>query len=294
MTTFHLSGKELFASQVDLKRAARQYRRLHNERNPHDPIDLNQAIDFICKLMGVESQYAARQKARDPDVSGMDTNRILDLLRSNAVREGTHPDIRNLPSNLGKSWLAKAKELFATAAARRSPGELEFIVIAGGPSTGKTLLGNAICADRGGYLVDSDLQICTSEAYFEYKPGSCLIYDRSAKPDSIKREPADEYVFDWNNGFASWTLSQFRQRCCPYRDDIPEGQWSGCDGLRQWVKDNPLVLLVITFPSIDAVKTAVEKSPWILGPGKSWSKAHVVDLESMKLETLSFSPPSGE
>ncbi len=287
MSSFYFSRENLCANHIDFKRLSRNIRKEFNARNPEHPINNDQALELTARVLGASSHHDARRKAEDPDISSWPTQEIEKQLRDGTVAKGAKLPGK-LPKQFDKDWQEKSEGLLHQAIEALQPGALEFIALVGQQGTGKTLLANALCHDLGGYVIDTDLALDKGTGH-PYLPGNCLIYDRSVKPVSVIDEP-DPFLFSKPGAYhGKRTLMNYRKFCKPYGTDIPHDDFMAFNRLRDWVRNNPDVRLVITFPDLETLETALQNAPRILPTIHNWSKVHEVDLNSMSMKSIDAS-----
>lgn len=279
------ANKTLVANDVDVKRLAREIRKTFD--NPC--MGKEESLDVTAKLLGAQSYFDLRKKAKDLDISTWDFNDVESFVQKNSVTNGAQfPS--DLPCNFGSNWQQLAQDLVEQAIKACEPGKLEFVALVGGSGTGKTLLANHVCAKRGGKVVDVELSASMNTGG-TYKSGSVLVYDRPANPPTSDRPS----VFSLLSGGApaKLTLKRYQDLRRIKQSLIPHDDADSLMGIRDWILDNTLVTLVVCFANYSQVEEAL-RSSYINFPlanieqraAVNWRRAHVVDLDSMKFSSL--------
>lgn len=289
MTSFHSKDGVLFASNVEVKRVARELRKLLGTPT------MNQALDLAALLLGARNEYDMRQRAAAPDISKLSNEQVNRLLQDSACHSGQKFP-KGLPAKFGKDWQKKARRLFEQAVAAREPGQLEFVALIGSEGSGKTLLANHMCKHLGGYVVDVEIYepFDFSTKPMNHRPGEVLIYDRPTKAATAKHADTFFELARVNIGPEFRSLENYRQKMrsrqplIPYEEDSSS---SGNDRTREFVLNNSQVTMVVSFGSIEEVKEGIlhRMSPDILSNRKGsfdWRRVHVVDLDTMTLSSL--------
>ncbi|MGN5232198.1 hypothetical protein [Aeromonas veronii] len=291
MSSFYTRDGELFASCVDVKRLAREIRKLSSSS---DPMPMHEALELVARLLGARNEYDMRQRAVDPDISRMPREEIDRLLQESALRTGQKFPKR-LPSKFGLEWQKKAQRLFEQAVQTREQGQLEFIALIGSEGSGKTLLANHMCQHFGGYVADVELYkpYTFLTKPMSHKPGEVLIYDRPTKAATAKHADIFFELARMNIGPEFRSLENYRQKMRSRQPLIPneEIQDPLASTTRHWVLNNSQVAMVISFASREEVEEAISqrKSPAFLSDHKGsfdWRRVHVVDLDNMTQYTL--------
>jgi hypothetical protein len=212
---------------------------------------------------------------------------VEQLVQDGAVSSG-HDFPSGLPKRFDKRWQRSVERMFEQAAAARRPGALEFIALVGNTGAGKTLLANRMCARRGGRVVDVEISLLKGKQS-SYAPGSILVFDRSSVPPSTSKQTTAT-LSSWTQMPGSKrTLKIYRELRRKTFPAIPYDDVDHFNTLRDWVRDNHQVALVVSFADRRQVEEALRKAPVVFSPGNgartaslNWHGAHVVDLDAME------------
>lgn len=301
MVTFFLRDGELRAHDVDVKRLARVIRQASRGPDGVPTISMNKALDEICRGLGANSEFDARQLASDPDISHLDEARIREMIGERSLSLGQEFPKR-LPTRFGSTWQGKALALFEKAVSLRTPQALEFVAVIGATGTGKTLLCQHACAQHGGVVIDRQLSslnvfanaFMQAEKAARFDAGSLLVFDQCVRPvrpsqqkglfRTWEREPVRERTLG--------NYIEFKRSISPgVPGDSPTAY--GAASPRDWVLNHPGATLVLVFETLADVDAALAPfintgatGSWKDFASRNWRRAHVVDLEKMSVATL--------
>jgi len=297
MPSFFLKNDALWARDVDVKRLARVIRKLQLTPDGKPVLSMPEALDVACVALGARDHFDALRRSRDPDVTNWTEEQVRAEMKRRAISFG-QPFPRGLPQRFGADWKSSVQVLFSDALNARVPGQLEFVALIGGAGSGKTLLAEHECANRGGVVIDTAFawMATPNDSMFleHFRDGAILVQDQSTAlmPD------------DKRSGFGPlWEQLPVAQRTLKHYEDLrrrPRHMLFGDDNafndpVRNWVREHPAVALVSSFATREDVINALHVGVRIKPVGEQWQTAsaplnwrvaHVVDLDAMRFYSV--------
>lgn len=309
MPTFYMRDGDPIADGVDIKRVLRNLRAMSDEEFALLR-SKSKAENALAKLLGARNYgeliNAAKAGGGAPGESIRGPAGYRRLMLDQSVSKGERFP-RELPAAFDIRWQRSAMELVDRALKGRQPGRLEFIALVGGTGCGKTVVAKHAVDTFGGRVLDVGFAMKTGmeggkwpsraqrvadakEAVVEVETSSLLIYDQPAQlPVRRFMRTGDVLGFD-KLPRSQQTLERYVEAYRNVHAGIPHDEPMG--GLRDWVRNNPEVALVVTFASSEVAKDVLLHHCVMLGSNpqlaakNNWYRAHVVDLESMSYEVV--------
>lgn len=171
MPKAYFKGDNVFVDGVDLTRAARKLRKLHEKLAAQAEFHPNHFLDVIAQTIGYASHHELRSQAhssRDADIG----RQPAFSLAEEALKLGaSFPKV--LPDRFDRDWREKAVALFNEALEKRVPGRCDVVALVGSTGSGKTVLARHMAKARGGAVLDATLTSDRIPASF-CKPGAVL------------------------------------------------------------------------------------------------------------------------
>lgn len=278
--SFSFANGKVYASHIDLKRMARKMV-IENVATNDD-----NALNMLARWMGEPNFQVLSRIAQAGNIATAPLDEIFASLSKLGMSEGEQfPD--RLPSRFDAAWKEQAMLLMDAAASHCSPGKLDFVALAGGPGSGKTILANAHCHARGGYVFDPGLQLGMS--MLKLSPKTATYFDQ---PAAVKTTPTSQAIWEWRDVPADQrtlkrAAAHFRSHHTLPFDDL---DWvTTSSRARDLARSG---LLVISFPDLEAVQRAIDTA-WTVtkkNPDDAallcWASAHVVNLDNMTTQVL--------
>lgn len=301
--SFFLKGDALKHHDTDISRLAKSIRTTLKHRKG---VELTQpeALEIVCVGLGANTLYAARMEALDPVIKGMSLEQVDELKRARSITKGApvprdfleqndcrqkqHPNER---IRCTSREFQQASNLFDEAKQLITPGRLQFIAVVGSQGAGKSVL----LADKvdkfGGLKIDTSQNCFDRGDYLNgkkiaYQPGSILAYDRPAGLH-LKKRDAFAAMREHQRG-AITRLSQYEALAATSSLGIPHDDVE-FRHLRNWLREELNVTLVVAFDShdqvVDAVSTRIYRMNGALSDD-NWERVYVVNLDDMTLSQI--------
>lgn len=268
------------------------------------------AANHAATFLGARNHHEVIQRAKSPDVRSWDWALIEAHLSKSSISHGEEFP-KTLPASQNLSWQRQGMALLKEAGALVKSDSLDIIALVGASKSGKTVLGANYTKAKKGIVVD----VTTFSVFDRFEATSPVVFlDRpaalSVRPISRPQMPP-----------LAWDGLQPNERTLEKAKEIfarhvPGMPWDdvashfGVGGETPARAMARRVVLVVAFPTIEAVQDAIDSGlllkmggDWRKSAPSNWRAAHVVDLDRMKLLTLlgaggrmydgSFEPPRG-
>ncbi|WP_146139396.1 hypothetical protein [Simplicispira suum] len=281
----------MFAKTVDVDRLARNL--VAEGLQPTK----GAALNLAARLLGASNHHALLAQAKAPKLATWSIPDIQEYLSSEAITTGSRFP-KELPPQFDGAWQHRATALLAKAVAARTPGELEFIALVGGPGSGKTLLAKHFCKLSGGCVVDVGLYRWFTRPY-QPAAGEIVVFDRPALPRSA---PSASMA----RAFELWSHTAPRQRTVERAKELFRSEWQGIpmdapgESIHGSIARNlaQAAPLIVCFASPEEAQHALDGSARVISmysPAATaklnWRAAHLVNLDNLSEHTLLRAPP---
>jgi hypothetical protein len=291
MTNFYMQDGEILADGVDVKRLARNLRKVLSEITDIQTLNTDQLLDFASRLLSAEGYYQVRTQAKDSEYANASQSVIEAQVKKESVSKGESLP-KGLPLRFSGRWREQATDLIDRAIASRLPGQLEFVALVGSEGSGKTIVAKDVCKRLGGLVLDVGFALDKGTGPNRaLKSGQVLVYDQPAVLPRRSRPGTGDFGL-WSPGSpVKPTIQAYREGRRYVHAGIPFDD--PLYGSRKWFVENPGVTLIVSFGSVVQAQQAIANSPKPLATGDiqrsasmNWRRAHVVNLDTLSYDII--------
>ena len=251
------------------------------------------AANQLATFLGARNHHEVVQRAKSPDVRNWDWAKIESHLSKSSISSGeAFP--KTLPVSLDLSWQRQGMALLKEAGALVKSDSLDVIALVGASKSGKSVLGANYAKAKNGIVVD----VTTFSVFDRFEATTPVVFlDRpaalSVRPTARAQMPA----LAWDGlQPKERTLEKAREIVARHVPGMPWDDVASHFGVGVETPARAMarrVILVVAFPTIEAVQDAIDSGlllkmggDWRKSAPNNWRAAHVVDLDRMKLTTL--------